>query len=108
MFHDRDRLEHRDVAVDQDGHLAVRRYGGDAGGRVRLPQPDHLLLEREARCLQGEPWSHGPGGIGLVADDELHSGLPSGGPCRSAGEAAMAPWTMVKAAGAVQSRSELP
>ena len=61
----------RIVAVDQDRHLAGGRMRADLRLAALDVERDHRLVERDAGGLHGDPRPHRPGGIVLVADDEL-------------------------------------
>ncbi|MBA7619265.1 hypothetical protein ES703_26603 [subsurface metagenome] len=74
IFDDGERIPHRDVAIDQDRHLAG---GRDIENALLVGSPgierDERLLERDVAGAQRQPWPHRPGRIVLVADDELQS-----------------------------------
>ena len=53
------------------GTLPVLETLRHARLEIRGLERDHLFLESNARDLHGDPWPKRPGGIVLVADDEL-------------------------------------
>ena len=73
-FDDREAVPDHGLVVPQDRHLAARgrelvALGALVPGLVEHRHGD--LLERQARLLDRQPAAQRPGGIGLVADDEL-------------------------------------
>jgi hypothetical protein len=74
VFGDRQRVPHREAIVHQRGYAAHRVHFQDglleAGVAVKRIEAHHLFLERDARLLEQDPGTHGPGRIVLVADVE--------------------------------------
>ena len=79
-FDDREAVPDHGLVVPQDRHLAARRRELVALGAlvpVLVEHRDGDFLERQARLLDRQPAAQRPGGIGLVADDELEQGVVS-------------------------------
>ena len=77
-FDDREAVPDHGLVVPQDRHLAARRRELVALGALvplLVEHRDGDLLERQARLLDRQPAAQRPGGIGLVADDELEQVL---------------------------------
>src|SRR5205085_11561798 len=72
VLEDGERVPHQCGAVLQDRHLARRRVLQDALFRSGAVEVDADLVEGDAEHLHREPRPQRPGGVVLVADDELH------------------------------------
>src|SRR5262252_6206624 len=72
VLDDGERIPNRGLAINQDWHLARTGEGQDTI-LVVLPgiERDEDLLEGDMGGAHRQPWPHRPGGVVLVADNEL-------------------------------------
>src|SRR5262245_43397714 len=72
IFEDSERLPDRHLAMMQDRHLAGRAMLDDLLAGLRFIKRYDGLLEGNMRHGERHPWPERPGGIILVADDEMN------------------------------------